>query len=381
MTERIHYDNALVEPPTRLNPVTLAATLSKRGNALLGKFSTNVTVRYTPYVSTQTAGTVAIGISHTPESTLHSISALSPSYTGPIWKPAQLNIPKALLNTQNWATSETGSYYLVVAGSGGNITITCTVQLQVAQQDKSYYSYDKFEELPYLTTTCYVGPRLEGFSLVCGMPLDPNEWGGYGQTINVDLTRASGRTTSSQAVCTPETKYYIAVMFSFGSQHKLEYDAYNASFEWHDTFDTLYNYEDQGPPWGATRVGITGKWRPVAGSTQGWCSVKGKSIRTTVNGSAYTFWYPYTILILYYYYPGIRIYDDAFKPGIRVQTKRILPRPPGLAQPNESQYIPLMMATIQALWSRYWYPESTPLQTLQFSRAKQALEDWPTTDI
>lgn len=382
MTERIHYDNALVEPPTRLNPVTLATSLSKRRNALLGKFSTNLTIRYTPFVSTQTAGTVAFGVAQSPETTLHSISALSPSYTGPIWKPAQLNVPKSLLNVREWATSETNSYYLVVAGAGGNITITCTLHLQVAQQDKAYYTYDKFEDLPYLTTTCYVGPRLEGMSLICGMPINPDEWGGIGQVINIDLTRATGKTTtSSHIVCTPETKSYVAVQYAFGTQHKFEYDAYNAGLEWMPSTDVFYNYEDTGPPWGATRVAIVGRWRPIAGSPQGWCSIKPKSIRTTINGNAGTFWYPYTILLLYYHYPGVNIYDDSFKPGIYVHTKRVMPRPPGLAEPNEAQYIPMMMATMQALWSRYWYPDSTPLQTLQFTRAKQALEDWPTTEM
>lgn len=202
-------------------------------------------------MSTQTAGTVAFGVSKTPETTLHSISALSPSYSGPIWRPAQLNIPKTLLNIQEWATAETTSYYLVAAGSGGNFTITCTLNLQVAQQDKAYYTYDRFEDLPYLTTLCYVGPRLEGFSLACGMALDINNWGGVGQVMNIDLTTGSGKTTmSSTGFCTPEEKSYIAVMFAFTRYVELDYNAYNDDQEWHAASDIIWVYTDKGPAWG-----------------------------------------------------------------------------------------------------------------------------------
>lgn len=381
MTERLHYDRVVVEPPLRLNPVTLATLLSRRHAALSGKFLTNVTVRYNPSVSTETAGTVAFGLSRLPDTTLQQISALSPNYVGSVWKPATLNIEKSLLNTQDWLTSRSASLYLVAHNSQGTFTITCTIRLLVTQSDKAYYTYDEYEQLPLLTTSCYVGPRLEGFSLACGAPDNLKTYNGNGVVINVDMTRATARTTrSSYGLLTPSSKTYLGVVFSLTGHYRWTFDSANRSMRWINSNHTLWSFNAQSPPTGAMDADDRGSSRVVIGSTAPWCWIESLYEYVNLSGTNFKFWYPYAVLVLYYYYPGVNIQNPDFRPSLRVHTRSLLPSPPGNAQPDKEQEVPLFMALMQALWSAYWHPDLDPLQKLQFTAAKRALEDWPTTE-
>lgn len=382
MTERIHYDGAVVDLPLPLNPIILTTLLSNRRVAAQGRFVTNILVRYHPDVSTETAGTVAFAVSRLSSTNLQAISACVPSYTGPVWKPAQLNIPHSLVNVQEWLTENTPTLFLVADGARGNFTITCTIKLLISLADKAYTAYDPYEQLSYLTTQCYVGPVLEGFSLVSCMAIDLNKWRGTGMVINVDMTNAGGRTTNSrQGLRTPRDKCYIAVLFGCGSIYDWKYYGDNNAYSWHTNTDVMWSYDNTSPPTGQVSVSQLGSWRPVVGSTQEWAWIDTDTVYTTVNGNAMTFYYPCSYVVLYYYYAGVNIFDPTFRPMLLAHPGSKVPLPPGLARPNTRQYIPLFMTKMQALWSPYWKPVRDIQQNAQLEQAKASLECWPVTSL
>ena len=191
MTERLFIDACVVTLPLQLSPVTIASKLAPRSPQAQGRFLTAVSVRYQPNVSTATSGVVALGLTTEPNATIKTIAANEPNHIGPVWKPATIILPRDRLNLQEWSTQETPSLYLVGVNLAGHVTITCTLQLTlVTSWPLPAPPPNPLDQLAELDTTAYVGPVLEGFSLVCCAPytLQP-QWKGVGQVINIDLTR------------------------------------------------------------------------------------------------------------------------------------------------------------------------------------------------
>lgn len=380
MTERIHYSDAIVTPPTHLNPVLLANALSDRSTAALARFKTNVLIRYLPNVSTETAGTVAFAVAKVPHTALSTIAALQPSHTGPVWKPATLNIPKSLLNLQSWATADSECLYLVAANAQGSFAITTTLALASTTSKAHALTADPMIQLGRLSTVAFVGPRLEGFSLVCAAPDSPLTWTGEGISMNVDLTRATGNSTfaKSKGLRTPDNKPYIAVRFGMGSAYQYNYTTQNRDYDWRSSLQ-LYSYDSRNAPTGGITQTFVASWRPIHGSTNWWCDVRPHDYVQVINGVNYVMYRPLCLLVLYYYYPGIDIFRYDFSPKLLAHPEELLPVPPGQATPMKEQSIPLLMGTLQLLWSPYWLPIQERQQVEQLTNAKTALLDWPVT--
>lgn len=379
MTERIHYSDAIVTTPLALNPVQLANTLSNRKTVTLGRFKTNLLIRYLPNVSTETTGSVAFAVSQTPHTTLASIAAVQPSYVGPVWRPAILNIPKSLLNLQSWLAADSRSLYLVAANAQGSFSITTTLALATSTNKPEAPIPDPMLELGTLSTVAYVGPRLEGFSLVCCAPNNVGAWTGDGLAMNIDLTRATGKSTlASYGLRTPDNKPYVAVRFGMSSSYKWNYTTNNKSYSWKANTQ-LYSYSNRDPPTSALAASYHGSWRTINGSTSWWCDVRPTSSTGVVNGGSFTWYVPMCLLVLYYHFPNTDIFDPLFDPELFAHPGLRLPDPSGDAVVAAQQRVPMLMGILQQLWSPWWNPVNDPFQVNQLQHAKTALLSWPTT--
>lgn len=378
MTERIHYDSARIKPPFLLNPVTIANLLSGGRQISQGTFVTNLVIRYHPDVSTTTPGTVAFGLSTSILTTPQEIAATSPSYAGAIWQPAILNVPKSTVNTQTWMSANSPALYLVASAVTGSFSLTCTIKL--VSTLLAPVSLSPREELERLSLLTYVGPQLEGFSLVCCIPQYIDQWQGNGLVLNVDLTRAKGNTTTSNyGLATPNNKDYVAVVFGCSPYATWNYNSQNSSASWKDYTRCIWQYNYRDLPSGAPPATYYGSWRPIKGSTSWWCDIRPATAGATINGSIFRTYQAIAIVVLYYYYPNTDVFASDFLPGIQANPGLIMPEPPGQAQPEQPTYVPLLMATTQLLWSPYWEPTLTEDQLVRFSTAKQYLQDWPAT--
>lgn len=385
MTERLFVDACVVTLPLKLSAVSIANHLSPRSPQAQGRFLTAVQVRYQPNVSTETAGLVALGLTTTEDADLHTISANYPNYIGPVWKPASLQLPKERINLQDWAPLGAPSLYLVGHNVNGHVTITCTIQLTLAVTwPLPPAPVDPLKSLPELDTQAYVGPVLEGFSLVCCAPttLQP-EWGGVGQVINIDMTRARGHTTTSTyGLATPNNRPYIAVRYGFGSSFEYRYNTANSAYSWKSNTQVVYSYTNKDASTSALAIKYYASWRPIQGSTEWWCDVRPSKQQFVLGGNTFNWYVPMTQLVLYYYFPEVDVFDTAFTPGVRCVPASVLPCPPGDAIANKPQLVPLNMGRNQQLWSWWWQPDfgaDTAGKELQyrFTEAKYALTKWP----
>lgn len=389
MTERLFIDACVVTLPLRLSPVDIASKLSPRSPQAQGRFLTTVNVRYQPNVSTATAGVVALGLTTDPSATLRTIAANEPHHIGPVWKPATLLLPKDRINLQDWSTQGAPALYLVGVNMRGSISITCTLQLTLVASwppplPPPPPPPDPIEQLVSIDTQAFVGPVLEGFSLVCCAPnvLQP-QWKGVGQVINIDLTRANGSSsTSSYGLRTPETKPYVAVRYGFGANFKYNYNSNNTTYSWQSNSQVIYGYTDQNGQQSAVPVSYYASWRPIRGSTGWWCDVRPSLTQVVLGGQTFDWYYPMCQLILYYYFPSVNIFASDFTPGVYCLPNDTLPCPPGAAEANKPQLVPLNMGKMQQFWSRFWHPNfalanlGNELQ-YRFTQAKYAFTQWP----
>lgn len=375
MTERLHISEALLAPHASLNPVRLVHALSRRHDVTLGKFRTNLLIRYLPNVSTETAGSVAFAASPTPHSTLSAIAALQPSYTGPVWRPATLNVPKTLLNTQSWLAADSESFYLAAAGHKGTFTITVTLSLTTTTIVRS-----PLYELTTLDLHAYVGPRLEGFSLAFVGPENVARWRGGGIVMNVDLTRGLGRSKDiSQGFVTPDNKPYVAVRFGTTGAYTFTVNSQNSNYFWNEV-QMLDHYVNLPAPPGAITGLYFGTWRPIHGSTDYWARVQSKAYSVLVDanyGPRIDTYYTYGILILYYSYPNVDIFSETFSPFVPATHGNKVPNPSGNVNAHKEATLSPLRGVIPTLWSPYWLPLQNPTILDQLARSKDALMDWP----
>lgn len=380
MTERVHYSEAPVTLPLPLNPVQLAEKLSNRTTVTLGRFKTNLLIRYLPNVSTETAGSVAFSVSKTLHTSFASIAAVYPSYVGPVWKPATLNVSKSILNLQSWSTADSECLYLASSAAQGTFTLTTTLSLvSSTAREEVDEPDDPYIDLAEISTVGFVGPRLEGFSLVCCAPSDLTDWRGDGVSINVDLTSAKALcSTAAIGLKTPTTKQYIGVRFGMSSSYNMTYDRRNRGFSW-SSDSQLYSFRKDTAV-AAIEPTFFAQWRKIDGNPSGWAFIETSRTWEVVNGSRFEYYVPMCLLILYYHYPGTDIFDSNFKPGIIANPGRLMPLPPGAAVPEKIQSVPMLMGILQSLWSPYWKPLLDNEQFTRFEKAKQALLEWPVVE-
>lgn len=374
MSVRLVCDRLIVdELPFKLDPLHIATRLLPANSCGEATFASSVIVRYTPNVSSETPGQTVLAVFTRGVSTVREAHAAACKVISPIWKSSSLVIPKDLLRFEDWSRSSQPSLWLSCVNPLGTVDISCTIKCAV--QFKLTPTPTLEERISTLTTKCFLGPVLSGFSFIGCMPSKVSAtWGGNGNVININLKNGTGITTGNRWIRTPETRDYVAVRYGFGNSFGYSYTSANQKYSWQSFSYVLSKYTNAVPAPGSADVYFTGSWRPIKGSTSWWAE-----INPTKETSTGPYYHPCAQLILYYEYPGINVFSPDFTPSIRVRPGDMLPCPPGTMLPNLEQNLPLNHSRLQIAWNAGWKPQLTnsPFAVEMFQEAKEDFTAWP----
>lgn len=383
MTDRIVVERLILPSlPFELNPLRIAKELLAQQSATQARFLTSITARYTPNVSASTPGQTILCASQEPAGNYNKAASAACKVIRPVWKGFALVIPKDLLSFESWSRAGTPHLWLSAIGAEGTVDISCTIR--AVSQPLISLPLTPDEKLVRISTQAYVGPILAGFSLVGGLPYSPQpSWTGIGQVINVDLMDATGTTTSTRYVRTPENRNYVAVLYGFGSTMDYVLNSSNKPYRWKSWNDVLWDYDFQSnDSWYNTGVAYVGTWRPIVGNTSWWLEANARKTEVVLGGTRVTWYYPLAHLILYYYFPGVDIFADDFTPTLTAHPGDAIPCPPGNAEANKLQMLPLATHRLVSLWNASWNPvlDSIVAGTQQryvLAKYKQGITEWP----
>lgn len=372
MSARLVCDRLiLTELPFKLDPLLIANTLIRSGCCGEATFASSVTVRYTPNVSSETPGQTVLAVFTRSVSSVREAHAAACKAISPIWKGTSLVIPKDLLRFEDWSRGSP-SLWLSCVNIQGTVDISCTIKCVV--QFKLPPTLSLEDRISTLTTKCFLGPVLAGFSFIGCMPSKiSGTWGGNGNVININMKTGIGTTTGNRWICTPEKRDYVAVRYGFGNSFGYAYTSANQKYSWQSFSSVLSKYTSAVPAPGSADVYFTGSWRPIKGDTSWWAEIN--PTREPNSGP----YFPCAQLILYYEYPGINVFSNDFDPSIRVRPGNMLPCPPGNMIPNLEQKLPLNHSRLQIAWNAAWKPllADSPFVVEMFEQAKEDFTAWP----
>lgn len=381
MTTRIVVDRLVVDQfPFVLNPVRILDELVGVSFAQDARFHVSLVVRYTPSVSTSTPGQAFFSASIASSTQPATIAAHSPSVCTPVWKGCELIVPKDLLNPQRRTTSSQQWLYLNAAGFQGTVDISTTILATVLTLRRAV---NPVKDLQTLFTQCYVGPILAGFSLVFCLPqyLQPS-WTGRGYAMNYDMRAGRGITGNNLYIKTPGNKDYVAIVIGSGGVYdwKFQEGVPTPSFKTFKEFVWEYDNKESGSNNGMA-PNYFGSWTAIRGSANWWAEIRPRYTEYNIGGNYIKWYYPVTMLILYYEYPGVDVFDRRFEPSIKCDPDDV-PCPSAGQGVQYPSRVPLSNATMQCLWNPHWKPtvrDSTEGIELtdEFSSAKDYLLRWP----
>lgn len=376
MSERIYFNEAVIEGDLALNPVNLISLLKGSTTQQRAKFVTDVVIHYRPAVPTSTPGQVYLAYREQPAPPHFLPTACKPLYVGPVWKKGFLRIKRDLVAAQQWLTAGDTTPWLIVRGVKGNVTITCTV---LALQ-YSVIPPPPPEQLEDINTEAWAGPVLAGFSLVFyGADMPQTNAGGVCMTI--DLRKGTGKMTTNLWIQTPETKPYLCVRYgTFPSGCTFTYNSDNQGITWKSYTHVLYSMSTISSNLGYI-PNYYASWAPIHGSASWWLETRAGGYR--IEGAGGNAWRPYNMLFLYYDYGDVNIFDSSFVPSVTILPSAEQPTPSPGFKPGEVQQLPLHVSKMPSLISRFWNLSMDPLygsevQLLKrLDQLKEQVVSWP----
>lgn len=373
MTERIFLDRSPIEGTTSLNPVRIIQQLKRTRNTQRCALTTDIFIHYTPQVGSDTAGLAYLGFRLHKEGANPPIDC-SPLYCGPVWKSGCLRIPKKLVNTQQWFTLNDVCPYLIVAGTIGTVTITCTIlSLQLTNQQLT-----PIQQLSNIETNCYVGPRLVGLSIATCLPdlYYEHNFTGVWNVCNIDLRM--GTVSYSTEVYAPEDRPYVVVRFVACDINL----TFKKPTNWnYDQGTITYPHDGDWQPWG-TYLGFRygGSWNTI--NKRDWCDMVYTVVNyTAIGGKSQN--QPASATFLYFDFGDVDIFAPGFSPQITCTPGRLFPTDAPMPQPGKPMKLPMLTSKMMLLYSPYWNPSNdkggppTAELTSQLQAGRQALEHWP----
>lgn len=386
MSQRVFLDRALVVNfPLQLNATQLLALSGNKTGSQRAQFRTDLIVHYVPEVGANTPGQVMLGFATRPLTRDKDILACSPLRISPAWRPCALRIPKSLLQRARWTDEDEACPHLCAVGMRGQVTITCTLICL----NTSTLIPPPPPALSDLSTRCYVGPQLVGFSLCACMPqnIQP-QWNGRGLCLNVSFLNGLETVKSSRYIASPKTGKLIAVRYGFGSNFNYTYNTANKGRTWKSAFgatihDVTNNPGDSSST--AVQYNYGGSWTIIDGDTSWWAEINPTSYTGVLGGMTITWYYPCCQLILYYDYGDVDVVSSEFWPGITIDPETCQPAPPqGWTDPAVDVELPLNSLRTTLLIPPQWTiadkqihgTKPTVLKNLE--TGKETLIDWPT---
>lgn len=373
MTERIFLDRSPILGTTSLNPVRIIQQLKRTRNTQRCAIATDIVIHYTPQVGTDTAGLVYLGFRLHKEGADPPIDC-NPLYCGPVWKSGCLRIPKRLVSTKQWCTVNDLSPYLIVTGTMGTVTITCTiVSLQLTNQQLT-----PIQQLGSIETNCYVGPRLVGLSIATCLPdlYYEHYFTGVWNVCNIDLSM--GTVVYSRDVLAPEDRPYVVVRYIACDTNL----TFRKPTNWKYSQGTItYPEEGDWQPWDSYlgfRYG--GSWNTI--NKRNWCEMVYTVVNyTAIGGKSQN--QPVSATFLYFDFGDVDIFKPSFSPQLTCTPGRLFPADAPIPEPGKPMKLPMLTSKIMLLYSPYWNPSNdkggppTAELVSQLQAGRQALESWP----
>lgn len=382
MTARVVVDRMILRDfPYALNPAKIVNDLTGQQWSREATFLTSLVVRYTPGVSSETPGTTYLAICSRPSTELPVLAAAEPKIVTPVWKGAAMVVGKEQLNPQRFVVEDSKWLYLNQHNSRGTVDISCTILTTTFVYQ---HTINPASALSTLNTRCFVGPTLAGFSLVMCMPKYPQpQWKGRGYTMNFDLRSGRGITSNNLYIKTPANRDYVVIKIGSAGVYDEYYPDGQSRPPFRNYKEFLWEYDNSGA---TDSDGMQpehfGVWAPIHGSDSWWADVRPRFQDFNLGGFVYKWYYPFTLLYLYYEYPGVDVFDARFEPSILCELGEEIPYPSAGAQPNRQNRVPLGNSLTQCLWSAIWGPMfDDPTEGIEqldeLTAAKNQLITWP----